>query len=96
MRRLTTILTSPWLYAGWALFVVAALGTTCLIDPYVFAFATLIVAWACVPVGLAGLSLALFSSRASRRARASIVLAVVLAGAAVLAAFAFLSTFRWA
>jgi hypothetical protein len=31
-----------------------------------------------------------------RRSRAAIVLAIVLAGAAVLAALALLSTFRWA
>jgi hypothetical protein len=96
VRRLTTILASPWLYAGWALFVLAALGISYLIDPYVFGFATLILAWTCIPVGLTGLCLALFTPTVSWRSRASIVLAVALAGAAVLAALAFLSTFRWA
>jgi hypothetical protein len=96
VRRFTTILASPWLYAGWTLFVVAALGTTYLIDPYVFGFATLILAWTCVPVGLTGLSLAVFSATAPRRVRASILLAIVLAGAAVVTALAILRTFTWA
>jgi len=54
--RLQRLLSSPLLYGGWAIVVVAALLVTYPIDRYVFAIGALILAWLTGAVALAGVA----------------------------------------
>jgi len=94
LRRL---LSSPVLYGGWALVVVAALAGTYPVDPYVFGFTALGLAWltgalAIVAVG----AMALWAWDWSWTRRLLVVGGVVVAVAAVARALAILRTFSWA
>lgn len=87
---------SPALYAAWALLVVGTLTATYFADPYIFAFTTMILGGISVGIGFIGLAVALFSKSAGWRARASIIVLVALAAAAVVVALEVLRTFKWA
>ena len=95
--RLQRLLSSPLLYGGWAIFVVAALFVTYPVDPYVFGIGALILAWmtgAVVIVAVA--AVALWAWDWSWRRRLLVAGGVALAVAAVARALAVLQTFKWA
>ena len=90
-------LSSPVLYCGWAGLVVIGLLATYRVDPYVFAFTALGLAWlpgvvAIVAVG----ALAFWGWEWTRTRRLLVVLGLAIAVAAVARALAVLRTFSWA
>lgn len=91
-----SLVSSPRTYAAWSFLVVATLGTTYFVDPYVFGIATLILAASSSVVGLAGLSAVLFSKTAPKSAKTSIIVAVLVAASAIIVSVAILRTFNWA
>ena len=95
--RLRAILSSPLTYGGWALFVVGALVATYPVDPYVYGFTALGLAWltgAMTIVAVAALALWAWDWTWTRRLL--VVAAVAVAVGAVAQALAILSTFKWA
>jgi hypothetical protein len=93
VRRL---LSSPVLYGGWALFVVAALLVTYRIDPYVFAIGALILAWLTGAVAVAGVAaVALWAPEWTWPRRLLVIGSVAVAVFAVAQALALLRTFSW-
>lgn len=89
-------LLSPWLYVLWAAFVVAALLVTCGVDPYVFGFSAMILAWLSVAVGVGGLAVIVFARPVSKASKTAIGLALAASGAALWVAFAVLGSYNWA
>ena len=96
MHILARIVNSPWSYGVWAVLVLSALGYGYLADPYIFAFAALILAWPSAAFGLIGLTVVLFSRAVAAPAKAAIVLSVGVTAGALAVAFAVLRTFKWA
>ncbi|HEV8397727.1 MAG TPA: hypothetical protein VGQ37_25765 [Vicinamibacterales bacterium] len=94
--RLRRLLSSPFLYGGWAVFVVAALVVSYPVDPYVFAFTALILAWVTGAIVIAAVAaVALWAWDWSWRRRLLVVAPVALAVVAVAQALAVLRTFTW-
>jgi hypothetical protein len=94
--RLQRLLSSPMLYGGWAIFVVAALVVAYPIDPYVFAFTALILAWMTGAVVIAAVAaVALWAWEWSWRRRLLVAAPVALAVFAVAQALGILRTFKW-
>jgi len=84
------------LYGAWAIFVVAALAGAYPIDPYLFAFTTLILAWLTGAVVIAAVAaVALWAWDWSWQRRLLVVAPVTLAVLAVAQALALLRTFTW-
>jgi hypothetical protein len=95
--RFRRVASSPRLYGGWALLVVAALVATYPADPYVFGFTALGLAWLTGAVSILAVgALALWGWDWTWPRRLFIVGAVAMAVAAVARALAVLSTFKWA
>ncbi len=95
-NRFKKLVSSPLLYAGWALFVVVALVVSYAMDPYVFGFAALILGGASLGVAALGFLGAWFSRAAGWRPLAAIFGYVLLTFLAFALAFALLRTFNWA
>jgi hypothetical protein len=93
MKRL---LTSPVVYALWAVFVVGALIVTYSVDPYVFAFATIGLAWATGALSVLAVLTAIALRTSVGRRGAAIALSLAVAAGAVLIALRILRTFNWA
>ena len=94
---LRRVLSSPRLYGGWAVVVVAALLGTYRVDPYIYAFTALILAWLTGVVAVAAVAaLALWGWDWTRARRLLVVGGVAVAVAAVARALAILRTFNWA
>ena len=95
--RLRRVLSSPVLYGGWAALVVAALVATYPIDPYVFGFTALGLAWLTGAITIVAVSaLALWGWDWTWTRRLLVVVAVAVSVAAVAQALAILRTFSWA
>ena len=90
MRRLVT---SPVSYGVWAVVVLAALVGTYPVDPYLYGFTTLGLAWLTGPVALVGLAGIALAEGWARRLR--IFVYVAIAAGAVAEALAILSKFKW-
>jgi predicted exporter len=83
-------------YGGWAIFVVASIGVAYPVDPYLFAFTALILAWLTAAVVIAAVAaVALWAWEWSWRRRLLVVAPVALAVLAVAQALALLRTFTW-
>src|SRR5688572_26000428 len=80
MRKL---ITAPILYAAWAAIVIAALVGTYPVDPYVFGFTTLGLAWLTGGMWLLGLVACVLPGAASRGGRVAILGALIIAASAV-------------
>jgi hypothetical protein len=94
LRRL---LSSPLLYGGWALFVVGALVMTYPVDPYLYGFTALTLAWLTGAVTIAAVgAVALWAWDWTWPRRLLVVAAVAVSVAAVAQALAILRTFKWA
>ena len=94
--RLRRLLSSPFLYGGWAVFVVAALVVAYPIDPYVFAFTALILAWMTGAMVIAAVAaVALWAWDWTWPRRLLVVGSVALTVFAVAEALAILRTFSW-
>lgn len=95
-RRVRRVLSSPVTYGTWALIVVSALLGTYPIDPYVFAFAALGLAWLTGLVAIAAVAaLGFWGWEWTRTRRLLIAVEVAVAVAAAARALAVLRTFRW-
>ena len=93
---LRRVLSSPFLYGGWALIVVAALLAAYPFDPYVFAFTALGLAWLTGLVAIAAVAaIAFWGWEWTRKRRLLVATAVAVAVAAVARALATLRTFSW-
>jgi hypothetical protein len=91
------VLSSPVLYWGWAILAIGALFLTYPIDPYVYAFTTLGLAWLTGAVTLAAVAAAaLWAWEWTWPRRLLVVSGVALAVFAVAQALAILRTFKWA
>jgi len=89
-------LSSPVLYWGWALFVVAALLITYPVDPYVFGIGALILAWMTGAVVIAAVAaVAIWAWEWPWWRRLLVVAPVALAVLAIAQALAILRTFKW-
>ena len=94
LRRL---LSSPVLYGVWAVFVVGALVVTYPVDPYVYGFTALILAWLSGAVTIAAVgAMALWAWDWTWPHRLLVAVAVAVSVAAVAQALAILRTFKWA
>jgi len=94
---LRRVLSSPVLYWGWAIFAVAALFLAFPIDPYVYAFTALGLAWLTGAVTIAAVTaVALWAWEWTWRRRLLVVSGVAVAVFAVAQALAILRTFTWA
>ncbi|HET9266786.1 MAG TPA: hypothetical protein VFO31_01430 [Vicinamibacterales bacterium] len=94
---LRRVLSSPVLYWGWTTFAVAALFLTYPIDPYVYAFTALGLAWLTGAVTIAAVAaVALWAWEWTWPRRLLVVSGVAVAVFAVAQALAILRTFRWA
>lgn len=92
-----TILASPWTHFGWLVFVAAAFLATYRIDPYVYGFTVLGLAWFSGLVLAIGIVAIVLGIRSGRRGRAVLIGACSLATAVtVVAALQILKGFRWA
>jgi hypothetical protein len=83
-------------YWVWALLVVVALVSAYFVDPYVFAFTTLILGVASCLVGVSGLAVVVFSKTTSHRRKVSIAAALVIAAVAIVISLEILGGFNWA
>jgi hypothetical protein len=93
LRRL---LSSPLLYGGWAVWVLVALIGTYALDPYLYGFTALILAWLTSAVTIAAVgALALWAWDWTWRRRLLVVAAVAVAVASVARALAILQTVSW-
>jgi hypothetical protein len=91
------VLSSPVLYWSWAIVVVAALLLTYPIDPYVYGFTALGLAWLTGAVTIAAVAaVALWAWEWTWPRRLLVVSGVAVAVLAVAQALAILRTFRWA
>jgi hypothetical protein len=94
LRRL---LSSPLLYGGWAVLVVGALVGTYPVDPYLYGFTALGLAWLTGVVTIAAVAaLALWGWAWTWTRRLLVAGAVAASIAAVAQALAILRTFKWA
>lgn len=94
---LRRVLSSPVLYWGWTTVAVAALFLTYPIDPYVYAFTALGLAWLTGAVTIAAVAaVALWAWEWTWPRRLLVVSGVAVAVFAVAQALAILRTFRWA
>jgi len=84
------------LYAGYAVFAVLALISTYFVDPYVFAFTALGMAWLSGALFVVALGIAVLSRTAKRSAKAWMIAFAATALVASVAALAVLRTFKWA
>jgi hypothetical protein len=89
-------LSSPLTYASWAVLVVVALMATAAVDPYVFGFTCLIAGWITGALAIAAVSVTIRAKELAWSARAGILGSVLVAGAAIVLAFARLGTHHWA
>ena len=93
---LRRVLSSPVLYWSWAIFAVAALFFTFPIDPYVFAFAALGLAWLTGAVTIGAVAaVALWAWEWTWPRRLLVVSGIAVAVFAVAQALAILRTFEW-
>ena len=93
---LRRVLSSPALYCGWALVVAAALAGTYPVDPYVFGFTALGLAWLTGAVVIAAVAaMALWAWEWSWSRRLLVVTAVAVAVGLIVQALAVLRTFSW-
>ena len=83
-------------YAAYAVLALLALIATYFVDPYVFAFTALGLAWLSVALFIVALGITLFSKAATSRAKAWIIAFASVAVVASAAALAVLRTFKWA
>jgi hypothetical protein len=90
------VLSSPVLYAVWAVFVVGALVASYFVDPYVFAFAAIGLGWATGALSLLAVLTAVASRATVSRRGAVIALFLAIAAGAILTALRVLRTFNWA
>ena len=94
---LRRVLSSPVLYGGWAVFAVGALVITYPVDPYLYGFTALILAWLTGAVTIAAVTaMALWAWDWPWSRRLLVVVAVAVSVAAVAQALAILRTFTWA
>ena len=95
--KLREFLTSPWTHLGWLAFLVAAFLVTYRIDPYVYGFTVLGLAWVSGVVVAVGILAVVLEIRSGRPGRAVWIGASSLATAAtVIAALQVLRGIRWA
>ena len=87
---------NPKTYWVWTLIVVAALGGAYPIDPYVFGFVSLGLAWATGGVAVLALVAVVLSRAASARAKVAVCLALLVAGLAIALSLQVLGGFHWA
>ena len=94
---LRRVLSSPALYWAWAIVAGAALFVSYPIDPYVFAFTALGLAWLTGAVTIAAVAaVALWAWEWTWPRRLLVVSGVAVAVFAVAQALAILRTFKWA
>ena len=94
---LRRILSSPWVYSGWAVLVVAALVGTYPVDPYAFGFTALGLAWLTGALTIVAVAaLGFWGWEWTWPRRVLVITAMVVSIAAVAQALAILRTFRWA
>ena len=94
---LRRVLSSPALYWGWAIVALAALFLSYPIDPYVFGFTALGLAWLTGAVTIAAVAaVALWAWEWTWPRRLLVVSGVAIAVFAVAQALAILRTFKWA
>jgi hypothetical protein len=86
----------PALYVGWAFLVAAGLVAAYRMDPYVFGFASLGLAWATGAVAIVGVAAVVLSRRSSGSARLLVAVALLVAAVALAIAFRILGGFNWA
>jgi hypothetical protein len=95
--KLRSMLASPWTHGGWLAFVAAAFLVTYRVEPYVYGFTVLGLAWVSglvVAVGVVAIALGI---RSGHRGRSAWIAASSLATAAtVIAALQVLKGIRWA
>jgi hypothetical protein len=95
--RLQRFASSPATYAAWAVLVMAALVATYPVDPYLFAFTALGLAWLTGAVAIVAVGALAFWGWDWTWTRRLLVLAgVTVAVGAVAQALAILRTFSWA
>ena len=95
--RARRVLSSPVLYGGWAVFVVCALVGTYPVDPYVFGFTALGLAWLTGAMTIAAVAaLGFWGWEWSWTRRLLVIVAIGVSIGAVAQALAILRTFRWA
>jgi di/tricarboxylate transporter len=90
------LLARPLLYAIWAVLVVGALAATAVGDPYIFGFTCLIAGVASGAVAIVAVAVTVLAKQLAWPARAVILGSMLVTGAALAAAFAYLGTFKWA
>jgi hypothetical protein len=94
--RSRQILSSPITYGTWAVVVVGALAGTYPVDPYIFGFTALALAWLTGAVAIVAVgALALWGWEWTRTRRLLVVAGVAASVAAVARALAILRTFSW-
>lgn len=87
---------SPAFYVGWAVLVAGGLAVAYRVDPYVFGFASLGLAWATGAVAMVGIAAVVLSRRATGRAKLLVTASLLVAAAALAIALRILSGFKWA
>lgn len=90
------LLTRPLLYAIWAGLVVVSLTATAGADPYIFGLTCMLAAVASGAVAIVAIAVTILAKALSAPARAGILGSMLVTGAALVAAFAYLGTFNWA
>jgi hypothetical protein len=91
------LLSSPWVYGGWAVLVVTALAGTYPVDPYLYGFTALGLAWFTGALTIAAVAaLGFWGWEWSWPRRLSVIAAIAVSIAAVAQALAILRTFKWA
>ncbi len=93
MKRL---LSDPRVYVAWLVVLVGALFAAYAIDPYVFGFAVLGLGAATGLLCFSGGLFVVLNPGASRWARGTVLVSLLLAVALVVGSLAVLGTFRWA
>ena len=96
MANFATVVRNPKLYWAWTFVVLVALVAAYPVDPYVFGFASLGLAWATGGIGIVGLAAVVLSKTATARARLAVGAALLIAGVALAVSFRILGGFRWA
>jgi len=93
MKRL---LSDPRVYVAWLVVLVGALCAAYAIDPYVFGFAAFGLGAATGLLCVSGGLFVVLNPGASRRAKRTVWVSLLLAVALVVGSLAVLGTFRWA